>query len=270
MFNESNRGRYCGQKIADLKERIYTKVCDLKMTAYRTPEPVPWAERESGERQEVAIGESWGRLFDCAWFHMEGRLPGTVRGKRVVLVLDISGEGLVYDAAGQPYRAITNVRSDSDRRFGMPGKRIVPLYESAVGGEKIDLWMDAGCNDLLGNWWDNGSLKEAHAAVCDESLRQAYYDLEVLMRLFQITPETEPRHYELLDLLFTTLTGMPEDPGRQADYIRERLAPFYSRHTGDQSMRIIATGHAHLDLAWLWPLRETRRKAAAPMRPPWT
>lgn len=26
-------------------------------------------------------------------------------------------------------------------------------------------------------------------------------------------------------------------------------------------LRLYAVGHSHLDLAWLWPLRETRRKA---------
>ncbi|HBL40246.1 MAG TPA: alpha-mannosidase [Ruminococcaceae bacterium] len=31
---------------------------------------------------------------------------------------------------------------------------------------------------------------------------------------------------------------------------------------GDESLRITAIGHSHLDLAWLWPIRETKRKGA--------
>src|SRR5699024_5977854 len=31
---------------------------------------------------------------------------------------------------------------------------------------------------------------------------------------------------------------------------------------GDESLSISAVGHAHIDLAWLWPIRETIRKGA--------
>ena len=29
---------------------------------------------------------------------------------------------------------------------------------------------------------------------------------------------------------------------------------------GDPSLQFIALSHSHIDLAWLWPIRETRRK----------
>ena len=30
---------------------------------------------------------------------------------------------------------------------------------------------------------------------------------------------------------------------------------------GTPSLKFLAVGHSHLDLAWLWPIRETKRKA---------
>ncbi len=262
MFNEKNRVNFCHDAIARLKERIYTKIGDLQMTAYRTKEPVSWAQRETGERQEVAVGDSWGDLFDCAWFHMQGQLPANAQGKKVVLVLDINGEGLVYDEQGQPFRAITNINSDFDRTYGLPGKRIVPFREVAAGGETVDLWMDAGCNDLFGNWREEGRLKEAYIAVCDEEVRRLYYDLEVLDRLLQITPPSEPRRYELLDRLFRAVSCLSTCSAEELRSAHACIDDFYKQDTGYQSLCLTATGHAHLDLAWLWPLRETRRKAA--------
>ena len=52
--------------------------------------------------------------------------------------------------------------------------------------------------------------------------------------------------------------------GRLRDYraAREALRPLLCAHNGSTAPRMIAIGNAHLDLAWLWPLQETRRKTA--------
>ena len=127
MFNESNRIEYCGEAIDRLKEHVYSKLCDLEMTAYVTKEPLPWERRTEGEQKEIKPGDTWGGLFDCAWFHVKGILPTDAAGKKTVLVIDLNGEGLVYDREGQPFRGITNINSDFDRRMGVPGTRIVPF-----------------------------------------------------------------------------------------------------------------------------------------------
>ena len=44
-----------------------------------------------------------------------------------------------------------------------------------------------------------------------------------------------------------------------ADFLRERLRRLRDRYP--QSGALALTGHAHIDLAWEWPLEETRRKA---------
>jgi len=40
----------------------------------------------------------------------------------------------------------------------------------------------------------------------------------------------------------------------------EALKNIFSRLTLTENIKITAIGHSHLDLAWLWPIRETRRK----------
>ncbi|KRE45002.1 hypothetical protein [Paenibacillus sp. Soil522] len=40
-----------------------------------------------------------------------------------------------------------------------------------------------------------------------------------------------------------------------------------SKRGGDPSLTISAVGHAHLGLAWLWPIRETIRKGRAHFPP---
>src|SRR4030067_1426562 len=43
---------------------------------------------------------------------------------------------------------------------------------------------------------------------------------------------------------------------------RERLRPLLECINGSTAPTLYAFGHAHLDVAWLWPLLETERKFA--------
>ena len=54
----------------------------------------------------------------------------------------------------------------------------------------------------------------------------------------------------------------PDDLPGTVDAAREALRPALSRPAGDSSLTVLATGHAHIDSAWLWPVRETVRKVA--------
>jgi alpha-mannosidase len=55
---------------------------------------------------------------------------------------------------------------------------------------------------------------------------------------------------------------MNEYSEAEAGNARSVLAKELNKQGGASSLKISAIGHAHIDLAWLWPLRETRRKAA--------
>ena len=75
---------------------------------------------------------------------------------------------LVVDARAPRCAGLTNGSSVYDYSLGTPGKRILPLTAQASAGEAIDVWADAGCNDLFGNLQNNGTVKEAYIAVCND------------------------------------------------------------------------------------------------------
>ncbi|MBO5796717.1 MAG: alpha-mannosidase, partial [Clostridia bacterium] len=62
---------------------------------------------------------------------------------------------------------------------------------------------------------------------------------------------------------FTLTVDYDRDPaGRLETYCaaREQLAPIMARHNGSTAPQFYAFGHAHIDVAWLWPIAETARK----------
>ncbi|MFH1742920.1 MAG: glycoside hydrolase family 38 C-terminal domain-containing protein, partial [bacterium] len=249
-----------------IKDRIqsamYTPVAELNATAWITPEPVPYSKRRSGRKVDMKPGKKWGNLFDCAWFHFTGRVPSQAAGKKVVLLIDLNGEACVVDSKGNPIRGLTNVNSVFDRELGEPGKRVVQFLRRAKGGEKVDLWADAGCNDLFGTLQENGTLNEAVIAVCNQEMRALYYDFEVLHELMIQLPADRARHQRILFKLEEAAHCLREFTEEEAKAARAVLAPELAKKNGDPSLTISAIGSAHIDLGWLWPIRETFRKGA--------
>ncbi|WP_274653185.1 alpha-mannosidase [Paenibacillus humicola] len=244
-----------------LQASIYEPVAQLAVTAWVTPEPVPYAERMSGRRVELAPGDKWGELWDCAWFHFSGAVPERAKGGKVVLLIDVNGELCLVDDDGTPVQGLTNINSEFDYSLGLPGKRVVHVSESSTGAERIDLWGDAGCNDLFGRF-RSGTLKEALVAVCREEVRQLYYDWEVLLETAERLPAGTARKERIFRTLYEAsllLTAITDERVAKA---REMLGGQLALRGGDPVLTISAVGHAHIDLAWLWPIRETIRKGA--------
>ncbi len=245
-----------------VKKAIYHKISELKVEAWVTPEPVPYSDRLSGEKKTLKTGDSWGQLWDCAWFNFTGKVPAAAAGKKVVLLIDISGEACVVDKAGNPVQGLTTTTSDFDYSLGRPGKTVFELRDAAAGGEEIDLWADAGCNDLFGKYKDSGTIVEAHIAVCDEEMNQLFYDMEVLNNMLSCLPQDTARYQSILISLNKAANELLRYTTEEAASARKILRKELDKKCGDESLSISAIGHAHIDLAWLWPIRETVRKGA--------
>lgn len=248
--------------IQRLKQAIYIPVASLSAEAWVTPEPVPFDRRKEGQYHPIQPGEKWGDLWDCAWFHLQGTVPDTAVGESIVFILDVNGEGCLFDEKGCPTRGITNVNSQFDTKLGRPGKRIVPFLKQASGGETADFWMEAGCNDLFGRFCGNGTVVQLDIAICKEDIRQLYYDMLILWEIAQVQDTESARYASIIHtlyragLLLTDIT--PESVAKAHDLI----APELDKAGESPSLKIHAIGHAHIDLAWLWPIRETIRKGA--------
>lgn len=244
-----------------INKMIYEEVGKLDITAWLSSEPLPYQQRCKGEERQLHPGDKWGNLFDCAWFRFCGKIPPQAAGKHVVLIIDVHGELCIFDKKGVPLRGLTTITSVYDFSLGSPGKRVFQLSPEAVADEPIEIWADGGCNDLFGNLQGNGTIKQAVIAICNDEIHQLYYDFEVLMDLLDILPSNSARYQKIL-LALNDSYKIFDDTVEKAPRARERLAAVLALKGGDPSLQVSAIGHAHIDLAWLWPIRETIRKGA--------
>lgn len=243
--------------LARLKDNIYQKIGELNAKVYVTKEPVAYEDRKKGRPMEIALNEKWGDLFDCGWFHFTGKIPEEHKGKNLVVLLDIAGEGLVVDKEGEPAIAITSYASEYDYNLGLPVKKVVPIDSN----EDISLWVDGACNDLFGKFINSGSLVEKDIAIENVNIKNLYYDLEVLLSIYDSNKDAETaKIMGAVESIVPMLKVINEENAINA---RKALEPFMNKKNSEENtFTYYAIGHAHLDLAWLWPIRETLRKGA--------
>lgn len=243
-----------------LRREQYQHVAPLRIERWLTAEPVSYDERRTGERAEVHVGDAWARrVFDCAWMRFSAVLPAGVSTDGLVARIDVNGELCVVDPRGVPMRGLTCVKSTFDHRLGRPGKTVCRVPAGAVGAGFVELWADAALNDLFSNVPDGGVVALAELCTVREDVRALYYDLETLLDY----RSTLAADSELLPKLDTDLLGVTGLLGR-IDTTAVAMARDCLRHwfvSADKpALTVHAIGHGHLDLAWLWPVRETIRK----------
>lgn len=253
------------RRIEQLSEKIYAMRYSDRVEldasyVYHPDTPIPHERAIKAVYRPIKVGARWGALWGCAWFKFEGEVPASHAGKEVVALIDLDGEGCLFKN-GTPDRGITYVA----HRDGHHIKRRIPVGNPAREGQKISLLVEAGANRLFGanlmrlDAESNFYLRQAELVVFHRDIWDLAIDMQVLMDLASSLPEKSPRarkiYYGLNEVVnrWNYGTGM-----RECRTITRKLLSSKA-HTSD--LTAWSVGHAHIDLAWLWPLRETRRKA---------
>ncbi len=244
-----------------LKNKIYTKIRDFGIEGYVTEEPVPFSEREKGEYRSFRVGECWGKVWDCGWFRLKGNLTASEKGKTVVAKLDFSGEAQIFDKEGCPVKGLTSVKSNMTYTLGNMGKTVYPLTQCANGNETYELIVEAGNNDLFGGY-KGGEIVECGLYECNTAMRELYYDFAVLYELMMVNPKERAFHHRIRNALSKAESLLKTFSDEEIAQCRALLAPLLQVKSAETGFDLSALGHAHLDLAWTWPIRETIRKGA--------
>lgn len=235
----------------------YDEVSPLTAAVTVADNPIPFGELEIRTWKPIAPGEPWGEQFQSAWFRFAGRIPPEWKGKEVVAVLDTGSEACLFDQKGNPVCGLTSKSEVCDPLYR---KAMVPIEKKSKGGEAVELLVEAGANELMGRQ-GRVRLKACHIAVFRRDLWQLVHDFVFLFDLAVNLSKDSRRRARILQALNQALnhygSGNKEEVVRAQRYTKEQL----DKKNADSGFEVSAIGHGHLDLVWLWPLRETIRKA---------
>ena len=260
-----------------IRPAVYPESVALEVAVWHAPdEPVPVAEGLAAEPEPITVGARWGAPWGTSWFRVTGTVPEAWAGRTVEAILDLGFdenmpgfqcEGLVYRPDGAPVKGLN------------PRNQWVRIGAPVEGGEEVRLHIEAASNPVildyhpflptrLGDKETAGSepqytLTRMDLAVFDETVWQLVIDLEVLGELMAELPVESARRWEILRAVERSLDAIDlQDVNGTAEQARSRLADVLAAPATPSAHRISAVGHAHIDSAWLWPLRETVRKVA--------
>ncbi|MBM7500295.1 alpha-mannosidase [Brachybacterium muris] len=276
MFHDDDR--ILGRVDRALRERIRPAVLHdlgaLEVAEWAVPgdgEPVPYSALDGAEFTPVSLPRPWGRAWSTTFFRLTGTAPAVPEGTRLRVEADLGFvddwpgnqcEGLLLDEALRPLKAI-NSRNRSVLVDAPAGTSLTFTLEAAanpdmlsggtVPSERGDR-LTAGPEQLF-------ALRTARWVARDETVWALEHDLDVLRGLAAELPADSVRRARILCALDDALGVLDlRDVRGTAQRAREVLAPALAAPANASALQVTTIGHAHIDSAWLWPVRETVRK----------
>lgn len=241
------------RRLAQVRRRVYRPIAPLQAAVIRSAEPIPFSHLEPASFAPIRPGATFGKALETAWLRITGEVPAEAHDPRVML--GIRGEGLVHASDGAIVDAISTVWIQGDLPHS--GGRFRPIDGVDLAGGRVELYADVAFNGFLFFGVGRGRFHGAHLAERDDEAFGLYYDYLVLCVLAESTADAR-----LAGDLRTALAdahrrfAAGDTRGARAGLAVELSRP----STADFVYR--AVGHGHLDMAWVWPIRETKRKAA--------
>ncbi len=236
-----------------LRVRMYEQVFPLEgWTITPACYSAPGKTERTGEPKPIQIGESW--FEQTAYFENRFAVPPEFNGRPVWLRFVNQGESLLY-RDGIPVTGL-----DPNRSLCFLGEGKCQRVEISV--ESTIRWQNFAHAGQTGRDYGFQVFSDAALVTINEDLRYCAAAGEALAEVLAQTGS--PWAEQLLTELRVRVKpdDLPDALASQAKEARAWLTEQLdaSRNAKGEFGRIFAVGHSHLDLAYLWPARETVRK----------
>ncbi|MBN1399573.1 MAG: alpha-mannosidase, partial [Anaerolineae bacterium] len=252
----------------EMPRQFYRPLGAVAFEGLVTDEQLTLPEVAEGTFVLTPPGTPWGGKWEYGWFRGQVILPGEAGDQLIVLRVDLGGESAVYvngmaaGAVDRQHREITLTES------GEPGARYDLLIEAYAGhGPRVSTVgpVPLDRESVPEPPPQQAVVGESSYGIWEESVYQLWLDVETL---FQIREHIDPESLRvaeidrgLREMTFIVDFELPHDEMlTTVAAARERLAPLLACVNGSTMPTMYAFGHAHIDVAWLWPLAETERK----------
>ncbi|WP_309126894.1 glycoside hydrolase family 38 C-terminal domain-containing protein [Microbacterium sp.] len=258
-----------------VRPAIHSARRPLEIAVRRLPgEPIAPAEGLALDFEPFTAGSMWGPAWGTTWFRVRGEVPAEWAGRKVEALIDLGFdvnmtgfqcEALAYRPDGTPIKSLN------------PRNQWLPIEVDAGGA--VEFYLEGASNPVLLDYHpflptQEGDIRTSSPeplyrvrhmdlAVFEPEVFELSLDLDVLIELQAELPETSPRRMRILQALDDALDALDlQRIVETASDARAELAEVLASPADASAHRIAAVGHAHIDSAWLWPVRETIRKVA--------
>lgn len=269
-----NLGRQWQQRLRiwteELQKYFYTPIMGIEFEGFTTFEHITLEQAGHSSRKPMPTATSWGSKWEYGWFFAQITISEPMIGHPLVMTVGVGEEMLVWV---------------NDKIVGSIDKhhKTVMLTECAKEGEGYEVAVEvyAGHGLRLENGGpypmdvmpipetalEQVTVMPSTVGIWHEEIYQTWIDYEVLYQLLQSLPEHSLRAMKIAEGLkaFTYIADFELEPKERENSIIEAracLTTLLSCVNGSTTPTMSVFGQSHLDLAWLWPVEETKRKSA--------
>ncbi|ORY32631.1 alpha-mannosidase [Naematelia encephala] len=231
---------------------------------------------ELGKGVGTRKGHNFGPTWTNHWFKVTLRVPDKWPKDGLILFeWDSSGEAMIFDSSGLSLQGFTG-SNDLDLRRA---EYVVPSAD--VHGGTIVRYIEMSCNNMVGIEGIDPppvnkyyQLKVADLVLANQEARRLALDFEALHSLAETLPPQSPLGNTARTTANQIMTAFSVTDDTSIGTCRklaegilgenwEEALTKERRQTGrDQSGKLWAFGHCHIDTAWLWPWEVTKKKIA--------
>ncbi len=257
-----------------LLAKFAARIAEIEAAVYRRRQPLPplrlapdgvrGPQAAQDDWAEVPVDGRWGGYGRTVWLHGRIAIPAAWAGEAVVALVRLGDYHLI---AGRLLMAGPEALAYLD---GQPFAGVDRWHEAllltpqARGGEAYDLSLEV----YSGRIPEPHPLRRYELAVRDADADALAADLRAARDALSVLDPAGSDFALLARAVEAALVAIDfRQPLSEAFYTslapaRAALAWVLAGYQHGGRPRVVATGHAHIDVAWLWPLAQTRRKAA--------
>lgn len=200
----------------------------------------------------------WGYRECYCWFKQTVKIPESFKGQHVIYNLtpyarswenEVNPQFIIYINGKVAQGA------DSNHRY-------VTVTPCAEGGEELEIYINAYSDD----WEWKGEIQlGAQLQVFDDVAYATYFDILTPLKVAKYHGEDSDARVNILNALNSACNILDIDTNDRdvfhescveaSEYLDENLYGKYEEAT------CWAVGHTHIDVAWLWRVRQSRDKA---------
>lgn len=264
-FTDKNSERFM------LARRVYKVIEDLENEyLYPDSETLGGFKFRDGQYKFSQIDEGewtdfdsendyWGYKEDYAWFRHSFTVPERFAGRPVVYQLTPSASG-PWNRSNPQFIMYFNGEL---RQGGDSNHSEIRLLDCAKGGEEFDCCLNAYSDA----WEFKGKLRMgARLKVVDDLVNRLIFDLKTPLKVASLYDADDLPRIDIVKALNDAVNLIDFNTADYDTFAASAEAAIdlldreiYSKDAMDATACCI--GHTHIDVAWLWRLRQTREKA---------
>lgn len=251
--------------VDEIGAKIYREIQDIPSFKYLESEceGAHHPGFHDADWEDFQVGEFWGGYDKVAWFRTTVTVPTDWKNQKVVLRFLVgprdggnsTAETLLY-VNGKPLQAIDIWHEEA----------WVPPEFFKNGDLHIALKAWSGVLGVP----ERRRFKVAQLAYVDEASERFYYLADTILKALDELDGNDLRRTELLKSLNESINKVDFlKPGSDQYYDSVHKAAIYLQGKVDEladleelKPTVVALGHSHIDMAWLWRLSHTREKAS--------